>query len=119
MQVVPTTLQVAPTLGSERGLVPHRIGPCTLAAELVSRVIRARPMLGSGQLTAVIRKSGRTLRRHENLEGAGETTALELVLVLKGGMKCFSSCLHPDIDSRSDPVSPRRQTALGERRLKI
>ena len=111
------TLPVALTLGSERGLVLHGIGSSTLAAELVSRAIRARPLLGSGQLSAVIRKSGRTLRRH--LEGAGETTALELVLILKGGMKCFSSCLHPNIDSHSDPMSPRLQATLGKSHLEI
>ena len=113
------TLPVALTLGSERGLVPHGIGSSTLAAELFSRAIRARPLLGREQLTAVIRKSGHTLRRHETLVEAGETTALELVLVLKGGMKCFSSCLHPNIDAHSEPLSPRRRATRGESHLKI
>ena len=113
------TLPAALTLESERGMLLHRFGSSTLAAELVSRAIRARPLLGSGQLTTVIRKSGRTLRRHETLEGAAETAVLELVLVLKGGMKCFSSCLHPNIDAHSDPVSPRGQATLGESHLLI
>ena len=113
------TLPVALTLGSERGLVLHGIGSSTLAAELVSRAIRARPLLGSGQLTAVIRKSGRTLRRHETHDGATETAALEVVLLLTGGMKCFKSCLHPNIDAPSDPVSPRLQATLGESHLKV